>query len=278
MTTTSPSDSLPTDADAGAIGGAIAIEYTAYAINHAEAGTVVLLGSLGATQEMWEAQVGPLSEFYQVVTVDLRGHGESPYPDTSWTIEDMAADVIAILDELDVAEAHIVGLSLGGAVAQCLAVDYPQRVASLVLSATAAKFGTAQAWQEKAELVREQGTGALADTVVGNWFTQQCFDSTPQLPRRFADMITQTSDAGYAGCCEALAQFDSRPRLADIAAPTLVIAGAEDTSTALPVVSELHDAIPGSTQITISPAKHLLNVEQAELYTAAVLAQLRKVS
>lgn len=255
----------------------VAIEYTAHAINHREGGTVVLLGSLGTTQDMWEPQVAALGEKYQVITPDTRGHGDSPIPEGEWTMSDLAADVIAVLDEEGVDTAHFVGLSLGGAIAQTIALEYPGRVASLTLSSTAPKFGTPGAWKDKAELVGREGTQALADGVVHNWFTDGCFETNPDLPARFTQMVIDCPDAGYAGCCGALAAFDSRERLAEITAPTLVIAGKQDTSTPLDVVTSLHDGIPGSSMVVVSPAKHLLSAETPGYYTAALLTHIDAV-
>lgn len=256
----------------------MAIDYTAHAINHRDNGTVVLLGSLGTTREMWEPQLAALSEKYQVITPDVRGHGSSAAPAGEWTVHDLAEDVIAVLDIEGVQRAHFVGLSLGGAICQDIALEHPDRVVSLTLSSTAPKFGTPEVWREKAELVRDEGTAALADGVVHNWFTDTCFTTIPELPARFKQMVSDCPDTGYIGCCGALASFDSRERLPEITAPTLVIAGKQDTSTPLDVVTSLHDGISGSTMVVISPAKHLLNQETPEYFTAALLAHIDAVA
>lgn len=238
----------------------------------AEVPTAILLGSLGATRDMWDPQVAALSDRARIITVDLRGHGESPAPAGEYAMADLAADVLALMDSLGIASAHLVGLSLGGAVAQTIALDHPERVDTLTLVSTAPKFGETATWLDKAGTVLAEGTGVLADTVVGNWFTDECFAERPELPRRFADGIRATSDTGYAGCCHAIAHFDSRDRLAEITVPTRVIAGEQDTSTPLEVVSSLHDGIPGSEMTVISPAKHLVNVEKPEQVNEALAA------
>ncbi|MFC3850032.1 3-oxoadipate enol-lactonase [Corynebacterium hansenii] len=242
--------------------GTVTLAHDVHGPDAAGTPTAVLLGSLGASRGMWDAQVEALSGSARIVAADLRGHGQSPAPTGEYAMEDLAADVLALMDSLGIDRAHLVGLSLGGAVAQTIALDHPERLETLTLISTAPKFGETQTWLDKAEKVREQGTGVLADTVVGNWFTDECFASNPALPRRFADGIRTTSDDGYAGCCHAIAGFDARARLADITVPTWVIAGEEDTSTPLPVVASLHDGIPGSRFTKISPAKHLVNVER----------------
>lgn len=222
---------------------------------------VVLLGSLGASRSMWSPQVEASSDKFRIVAVDLRGHGDSPAPEGGYDMGMLADDVIRLLDELGVQRVHLVGVSMGGAVAQTIALEHPERLEALVLMATAPKFGESGNWTDRAAKVRAEGTGALAEGVVANWFTDGCFRDNPDLPRRFAEGIAATPDAGYAGCCHAIAGFDSRERLAGITAKTLVIAGEQDTSTALDVVRQLHEGIPGSTMATISPAKHLVGVE-----------------
>lgn len=226
-----------------------------------DAPVAVLLGSLGASRSMWSPQVEALSDRFRVVAVDLRGHGGSPAPEGEYDMGSLADDVIRLLDELGARRVHLVGVSMGGAVAQTIALEHPERLESLVLMATAPKFGETGNWVDRAAKVRAEGTGALAEGVVGNWFTDGCFEDNPELPQRFVDGITATPDAGYASCCHAIAAFDSRARLANITAKTLVIAGEQDTSTALEVVRQLHEGIPRSTMATISPAKHLVGVE-----------------
>lgn len=238
-----------------------------------EVPTAILLGSLGASRDMWDPQVEALSESARIITVDLRGHGESPAPAGEYAMTDLADDVLALMDSLEIDRAHIVGLSLGGAVAQTIALEHPARLRTLTLISTAPKFGESDAWLEKAEQVRAEGTGVLADTVVGNWFTDECFAENPELPKHFADGIRATSDEGYAGCCHAIAGFDSRERLGDITVPTWVVAGEEDTSTPLDVVTSLYDGIPDSSLTEISPAKHLVNVEVPEAVNRVLAMQ-----
>lgn len=242
----------------------------------ADAPAVLLLGSLGASRAMWAPQVRALADRFRIITVDLRGHGESPAPEGEYTMEGLADDAVELLDELGIADAHIAGLSLGGAVAQTLALEHPERVRSLTLISTAPKFGETRAWLDKAELVATEGTGTLSATVVGNWFTDTCFEHTPELPQTYATGIEATSDTGYAGCCHALAAFDSREKLAGIEERirlrTLVLAGEQDTSTAVEVVRSLHERIDGSRFAALSPARHLVTVEQSELANGILAA------
>ncbi|HEY9312013.1 3-oxoadipate enol-lactonase [Williamsia sp.] len=234
--------------------------------------TVVLLGSLGSTSAMWDPQRQALSDDgFRVVALDLRGHGTSPRPPGPYSVAELADDVIATLNSLGVNTFHVVGLSLGGAVAQQLAISYPARITTVALLCTAAKFGEPDGWFDRAATVREQGTAAIADAVVARWFTMDLAGRDTLLVHAALDMVTGTDDEGYAACCEALAHWDSREHLAAITAPTLAIAGAQDPSTPPATLQILADGIGGSRLEILEPGAHLVNLEQP----AAVSTLLR---
>ncbi|MFI2230047.1 bifunctional 3-oxoadipate enol-lactonase/4-carboxymuconolactone decarboxylase PcaDC [Nocardia testacea] len=239
-----------------------------------DAPTVVLLGSLGSDRSMWDPQVAALTADHEVLAVELRGHGESPVPAGDYTVAELAGDVLALLDRLGRHAVHLVGLSLGGAVAQRIAAHHPTRVRTLTLLCTAAKFGTPQAWLDRAAAVRAEGTGSLADAVVSRWFTDGLAARDPELIARSRAMVTATPDEGYAACCVALAHWDGRPDLARITAPTLVIAGAQDPATTPGDMRRLADGIANSVLHVLEPAAHLANVEQAGRISALITAHI----
>ncbi|MFI8565288.1 3-oxoadipate enol-lactonase [Rhodococcus sp. NPDC078407] len=241
---------------------------------HTDAETVVLIGSLGSDRSMWNPQIGPLSASVHVLAVDLRGHGASPIPAGPYSVAELAEDVLSLLDSLDLPRVHIVGLSLGGAVSQWIAIHRPERVRTLTLLCTSAKFGEPAQWLDRARAVRESGTAALADAVLARWFTPELASRDTDLVERHRRMIDRTSDEGYAACCEALSEWDSRADLARITAPTLVIAGRQDPSTTPDDLRLIADGIAGSTYLVLDPAAHLANVEQAGRVTAAISAHI----
>ncbi|GGK90402.1 bifunctional 3-oxoadipate enol-lactonase/4-carboxymuconolactone decarboxylase PcaDC [Nocardia jinanensis] len=236
--------------------------------------TVVLLGSLGSHRSMWEPQVAALTTGHEVVTVDLRGHGESSAPTGDYTVAELAADVLALLDRLDRDTVHLVGLSLGGAVAQHIAAYTPSRVHTLTLLCTAAKFGTPQGWLDRAATVRADGTAAIADAVVDRWFTAGLAERDPGLIARSRAMVAATPDDGYAACCTALAHWDGRPDLARITAPTLVIAGAQDPAITPGDMRSLADGIANSVLHVLDPAAHLASIEQAGPVSSLIAAHI----
>lgn len=229
---------------------------------------IVLLGSLGSTRRMWRPQRQTLQSVGPVIEVDLRGHGDSQVLDCDVSMADLARDVVVALDQLGVARAHFVGLSLGGAICQQLAVEYPQRVDHLVLCSTAPKFGTPDMWTERAELVRREGPAVLLDGVIPKWFTAPFVAAHGDVIRRIRQDFAATAAPGYARACQALASFDIRDRLADIAAPTLVVAGTEDGSTPPDVVREVAETIPGARWELLDRCAHMLTIERAEAANA----------
>lgn len=240
---------------------------------------VVLLGSLGSTRAMWDPQVGPLSRDHRVVRVDLPGHGGTPLgehgqPDQELTAADLGAAVLAVLDHLGVARAHLVGLSLGGVTAQWLAVHAPARVLTLSLLCTSAHFGGATNWRERAAAVRADGTASIAEAVVARWFTPALAARDPELVAQARAMVAGTPDDGYAACCEVLAGWDARPDLGRITAPTLVLGGSEDPATPPEHQQVIADGVVGAVLHVLDGAAHLANLEAAGAVTALLLAHL----
>ncbi len=243
-----------------------------------DAPTVVMAGSLGSTSSMWDPQVPELSARYRVVRYDTRGHGRSPVGDTPCRIDDLADDLLALIDRLDVDAVHLVGLSLGGMTAMRLAARNPDRVTSLSLLCTSALLGPAEGWLSRAAAVRAHGTGAVADAVVGRWFSPDFLATQPERVTYFRNMIAATSPEGYAACCEAIAAMDLRADLSAIAAPTLVIGGIQDPATPPPHQQAIAAGIANSTLVMLEPAAHLANVEQPTAVTTALLQHLRESS
>ena len=236
---------------------------------------VILSNSLGSTWAMWDPQVPALSETHRVLRYDHRGHGGSATPAAPYSIADLGQDLIALLDDLDVATASFVGLSLGGMVGMWVAAHHPERIDQLVLICTSALPGASTSWQERAALVQADGTGAVADAVVGRWFTPEFATREPGLVTRMTAMVSATPAAGYAACCQAIAGLDLREECRRIATPTLVIGGAQDPAMPPAAHSRLvADLVADARYVELSPAAHLASVEQAEAVTTLVLAHL----
>lgn len=241
----------------------------------ADAPALVLLNSLGTDLRIWEQQVAALREEFRLVRCDTRGHGSSPVPPAPYSVEDLGADVIALLDLLDIERASLCGVSLGGATALWLAANAPERIECLGICFSSPHFGAPEGWEERAATVRAKGMAAVVDRVVDRWFTPGFAERRPALVEEMRDMLGSTPVEGYAGCCEALAQIDLREELARVTAPTLVISGAEDTATSAAQGRRIATGVPGAAFAEIPGAAHLGNLEQPELVNSLLLAHLK---
>ncbi|WP_297733295.1 3-oxoadipate enol-lactonase [Nocardioides sp.] len=239
-----------------------------------DAPVVVLSNSLGATHAMWDAQAEALTEQFRVVRYDMRGHGGSPVPPGPYNIDDLADDVVTLLDTLGVERAHLVGLSLGAMTSMRVAARNPERVQRLVVVSTSARLAPASAWHERAAVVRTSGTSAVAETVVGRWFTAPYLAAQPQVREQWVASIADTPSEGYASCCEAVAALDLRDDLARITAPTLAIAGADDPATPPEHLRTIAEDVADGRLLVVPGAAHLANVEQPEVVTAAIIEHL----
>ncbi len=238
----------------------------------AKAPAIIFSNSLGTTHRMWDAVVDELAAEFRCIRTDTRGHGASDVPRNPYEIADLADDVLSILDHLDIGRVHFAGLSLGGMVGQSFAARHPERISSLTLMATTAHFPARDSWHERAALVRREGTQVILPATLERWFTAGFRAAAPAAVRAVAADFTAIDRNGYAAACEAIAGMDMRPILPAIAAPTRIIAGAEDPATPVAMAEALRDGIRGAELVTLSPAAHLLAVEQS----ARVCAELRR--
>ncbi|SEG96784.1 3-oxoadipate enol-lactonase / 4-carboxymuconolactone decarboxylase [Nonomuraea solani] len=238
-----------------------------YQVDGPESGPPLVLGpSLGTSTRVWAPQLGALAGTFRVLRFDLPGHGGSPVTGAR-TMDDLAALVLAAAREQGWESFHYAGVSIGGAIGATLAVRHPERLRSLALLCSSARFGEPDAWHERAALVRAEGTAPLLGPTAGRWF------AGPPDPALLDDLAA-TDPAGYADCCDALAGYDLRGELAAITAPTLVVAGREDPATPPAHARLLADGIPGATLVEVAGAAHLANADRPEPVTAALLAHL----
>ncbi len=228
---------------------------------------VVLLHSLGCDHAMWDPQMRALAGRFRVVAPDARGHGRSGVPTGDYTLERLGRDVLAILDASGIGQAHLCGLSMGGLVAQWLAIYAPARVDRLVLANTASRIGSGPLWRQRQAALQEGGMAAISEAVLGRFF-QPGF--SPAIVSRFRTRLLTTQVEGYAGCCAALRDGDLTAKLGMIASPSLVIVGQHDMSTPPEQGQAIANSIPGARRLSL-PTAHLSSVERADAFTGALL-------
>jgi 3-oxoadipate enol-lactonase len=234
---------------------------------------VVWLGSLGSTTAMWDPQVAAFGGRTRCVAIDLPGHGSAPVTPGQYSIDGLADRVADTLDRLEVAEAHLVGSSIGGMIAMSLGRRHPARVERLVLIGTSAHLPPASAWTDRAATVRAEGAAAVAEAVVARWITPAYAAAHTDDVARFEAMISSVDREGYAGCCDAIAAMDQRDGLTQIGAPTLVIVGRDDPATPVEHAEEIAAGVPGARLEVVSGA-HLPSVESVEAVNALLAEHL----
>jgi 3-oxoadipate enol-lactonase len=236
-----------------------------------EAPWVVMSHSLACDHTMWDPQMDALRDL-RVLRFDTRGHGASDAPLGDYTMEQLAGDVLALLDALGIERCHFVGLSMGGMIGQQLALSAPGRFMTLTLADTSSRYPASvlPVWEERIALVRARGMDAVLQTTLERWFTARFREQQPQAVARIAAAIRATPVAGYIGCAHAIPRIDFTARLGAVRCPTLVIVGAQDQGTPVSMAEEIARAIPDSRLEVIESAAHLSNIEQAARFNAAL--------
>ncbi len=228
---------------------------------------VVMSHSLAANVAMWDDQM-PVLSGYRVLRYDTRGHGGTDVPEGDYTLDQLARDVLGLLDALAIEKAHFVGLSMGGMVGQTAALADPGRFLSLSLCDTSSRIPPeARAlWNERMTAARAGGMESLVDSTIDRWFSPEFRSAEPGPVDRVRDMVRATAVAGFTGCCAAIRDLDLTDRLAEIRIPTLLVVGEHDPGTPVAAHEVIRDRIAGSRLVVIDRARHFTNVETADIF------------
>jgi len=231
-----------------------------------DAPVLVLSNSLGTDLGMWTPQMPALLGHFRVLRHDARGHGQSSVPPGPYTIPQLGADVLALMDHLGIDRAHFCGLSMGGMIGMWLGAHHGDRINRLALCNTAAKIGTAETWNARIDKVNADGMASITGVVLDRWFTRGFQERSPEQVDIVRAMLLRTDPAGYNASCAAVRDMDQRGELAGITVPTLVIAGTHDLSTPAADGKLVADKIAGARYAELDAA-HLSNWEQPEEFT-----------
>jgi pimeloyl-ACP methyl ester carboxylesterase len=230
----------------------------------------VLLHGLGGDRRMWLYQVPAFCPRVPVILVDLRGHGRSSAPAGEWSIADLARDVMRLLRHLGVEKAHLVGLSMGGVIAQQFALDYPYATASLVLADTLCGVpddGQALA-RDAMRFIEEQPMRVIAETRITAAFSDAV---DPAMRLHMIEQVALNDKDAYVRAARAVFGYAGCGRLSEIAAPTLVVVGEADRTLPLAWMESLATRIRGARLARIAGAGHLSNLERPQDFNRLVL-------
>jgi len=236
---------------------------------------VAMAGALGTDLRVWAPLLAHLPPGVRVLRHSMAGHGLSDRAD-GHTIADHARDLAALLDRVGAGRATVVGLSVGGLIAQALAAAAPERVAGLVLCCTAHRIGTPELWTQRIADVRERGLAAMADAILERWFSPAFREGRPGELALWRNMLARCSPDGYAAVCAAIRDADLTDAARGIAVPTLCVAGTRDGSTPPEVVRGLADLVPGARFETLEGVGHIPCVEAPERLGALVAGFLKE--
>jgi 3-oxoadipate enol-lactonase/4-carboxymuconolactone decarboxylase len=232
---------------------------------------LVLVHSLGTDHGMWDPQVPALLRHFQVLRLDVRGHGASDAPPADYTMELLSRDVLAAVDAAGGERFAYCGLSMGGMIGQWLGANVGDRITHLVLANTSPRVGDPSLFEARRRDVLQGGIEAIADSVMPRFFSARTLASPDPIVGSIRSALLATNPVGYAGCCAAIRDMDHTGLLLGIRVPTLVIAGDGDVSTPWPGHGDVLVARIERAKAVLLASAHLSNVERPSSFTAALL-------
>lgn len=232
---------------------------------------IILSNSLGADLSMWDDQIEALTTKYRVLRYDTRGHGGSDTTGQT-TFADLNADVIALMDALEIDQAAFMGLSMGGMTGMGLAVDHADRITRVVCADARADAPPPfqEMWDSRIAAVQAGGLEAIVDGTLASWLTEEWRTANPDGVAQVRAMVLGNDPQGYIACCHALKGLDCLRRLSDAKAPVLYVGGDQDMGAAPVVMQAMADATPGGLYVPIPGAAHVANINAPESFNAAI--------
>jgi|ERR1700733_14176557 3-oxoadipate enol-lactonase len=252
----------------------------AYALFGPENAPAVVLGhALGASSDIWGYQLPLLTAKFRVLIYDLPGHGESDPPVGQDSFDDFANNLAALLDYTGISQTSLVGLSIGGMVAQHFALLYPDRLQALVLCSTGCQTNEAgkKIFGDRIAQVNERGIETQVEGSIGRWFTPQFAKTAPTTIEWVKWMYRKTSPGGFVNGCRAIQELDTLDRLSGITTPTLLIPGEIDQAFPESVSRTMQSQIKNAQLKVLTGAAHIGNVEQPHQFNEILFKFLAEV-
>jgi 3-oxoadipate enol-lactonase len=239
---------------------------------------LVFANSLGSDLRIWDSVVSHLASDFRIIRYDKRGHGLSDVPAPPYSLDDLVLDLVGVLDALEIKEATVCGLSVGGVIAQGLAIRCPDRVRGLVLCDTGMRIGSVASWEERIAIVKDSGLSKLVGPSMERWFTTGFREHRNVEMQGYANMLRRISRDGYLGTCYALRDADLTQETPKMNKPTLVLCGDQDIATPPELGRELAQAISNARFALIENAAHLICIEQPEATARQIVEFFREAN
>lgn len=241
-------------------------------LNHNKAKTIVFSNSLGTDYTMWKEVVHRLSDDFNILLHDTRGHGQSSNTAAALQIGELADDIVELLDQLNIKnKITFCGLSMGGLIGQHLGIYYPERFDKLILANTAPKIGTDVNWNTRIDTVTANGLNSILEGTAERWFTQEFKHKNEQRVQSILVQFAANDLQGYCANCAAVRDADYRSSIHKIEIPVLIIAGKYDLVTTVHDAELMQEQIPNA-QLCVLEAAHLSAVECVEDFALQLLS------
>lgn len=239
---------------------------------------VVFINSLGTDFRIWDGVLEHLADEFCYLRYDLPGHGLSDRASQGLSIDEHAEVLKELIDGLGFSQVFVCGISVGGLIAQALSLSYPEKIKGLVLSNTGYKIGDENTWNDRIAAIEAQGLDFHSSDIMERWFSDQFRANEASAVSIYRNMLLTTDIKGYAAVCSAIRDANFKDRVANIAVPTVCIAGGKDQATPTDIVVNLSSVIPGSKLITFDGAGHLPCLEDPVRFASVLRDHFRSCS
>ena len=233
--------------------------------------TFLFINSLGTDFRIWDNVVEIVQEHGNILLFDKRGHGLSDTEEGTNGLDDFSGDALALLEHLSINKCIVVGVSVGGMIAQVMAHYHPERIEKLMLCDTQSKIGDDAFWNDRIRKIESNGLSGIADGVILRWFPESFRQRFPEEVTGYRNMLERCSVKGYIQTCAAIRDADLTAKSKEIKLPTMCIVGSEDQSTPPAGVERLSKLISGSKFKQIEGSGHLPCVDNAEKLSAIII-------
>ncbi|WP_129730164.1 alpha/beta fold hydrolase [Ectobacillus funiculus] len=249
-------------------------------IEKGQGAPIIFIHGVGLDLNIWSNQVQALSSEYRVICYDMLGHGKSACPPGPYTLEQFVKQLDELFSNLSLSQAHLVGFSMGGLVAQAYAIRYPEKVCSLTIMSSVAKRseGQRQGVLARVKEVEKQGHKATITAAIQRWFNKPFMEKHPEVVAQIQQRLENNQPNAYLSAYRVFATADEElyEQLAQIQCPTLIVTGELDQGSTSEMAELMAKQIPHSEVVIFPGIKHMLPIEAAESLNQLLLSQLEK--
>ena len=238
---------------------------------------LVLANSLGTDARIWDDVIAALSDTYRILSYDKRGHGLSDAPPGPYKIDDHIHDLLGLADHVGFGDFALCGVSIGGLIAQGVALRAPHRLSGLILCDTAPKVGTPEMWNTRIEAVANAGVASISEAILARWFAPSFMTTHSAQYAGWKNLLERTPAHGYAATCASLRDADLTAQIHAITLPTLVVVGEVDGSTPPDLVRAMADLLPDARFKVIPGAGHIPSIEAPDALIALMRSYLAEI-